>query len=249
MCVCVHVFTLRALLFVSVCSHLHLLVQPFAEITALTDVQEGIIVRCIQRLYELLRDVRNAARIIGDPRLFNKMEEAMGIIKRDIVFAASLYTQWAWCFQHESVLYIFLSFVGCLTSLQRASVSLRQICSDNCTCYHTEIEFADQTFYLSQSQYTDIGPSCPGADPITPGAWQGASIFKLLTWVDLEKRSMAKAWIKPRSAALEADALTTRPTRWLFCMFLCWTNIPPVKNLVRFDWETIQTDGRSHEFY
>ncbi|KAL8606412.1 hypothetical protein ACOMHN_060317 [Nucella lapillus] len=67
--------------------------MPFSEITNLTDVQEGIIVRCIQRLYELLRDVRNAARIIGEPILFNKMEEAMSLIKRDIVFAASLYTQ------------------------------------------------------------------------------------------------------------------------------------------------------------
>lgn len=67
--------------------------QPFAEITALTDVQEGIIVRCIQRLHELLRDVRGAARIIGDPILCSKMDEAMTLIKRDIVFAASLYTQ------------------------------------------------------------------------------------------------------------------------------------------------------------
>ena len=67
--------------------------QPFAEITGLTDVQEGIIVRCIQRLHETLRDVRNAARIIGDPVLYRKMEEASLMIKRDIVFAASLYTQ------------------------------------------------------------------------------------------------------------------------------------------------------------
>ncbi|PVD21624.1 hypothetical protein C0Q70_17423 [Pomacea canaliculata] len=67
--------------------------MPFAEITALTDVQEGIIVRCIQRLHELLRDVRGAARIIGDPILCSKMDEAMTLIKRDIVFAASLYTQ------------------------------------------------------------------------------------------------------------------------------------------------------------
>ncbi|XP_062604203.1 superkiller complex protein 2-like [Saccostrea cucullata] len=66
---------------------------PFAEITGLTDVQEGIIVRCIQRLHETLRDVRNAARIIGDPVLYRKMEEASNMIKRDIVFAASLYTQ------------------------------------------------------------------------------------------------------------------------------------------------------------
>lgn len=67
--------------------------MPFSEITALTDVQEGIIVRCIQRLNETLRDVRNAARIIGDPVLYQKMEEASSMIKRDIVFAASLYTQ------------------------------------------------------------------------------------------------------------------------------------------------------------
>jgi antiviral helicase SKI2 len=35
--------------------------------------------------------VRNAARIIGDATLYNKMEEAAVLIKRDIVFAASLY--------------------------------------------------------------------------------------------------------------------------------------------------------------
>ncbi|KAJ8300200.1 hypothetical protein KUTeg_021719 [Tegillarca granosa] len=55
------------------------------EITGLTDVQEGIIVRCIQRLHETLRDVRNAARIIGDPVLYRKMEEASSMIKRDIL--------------------------------------------------------------------------------------------------------------------------------------------------------------------
>jgi len=67
--------------------------MPFSEITNLTDVQEGIIVRCIQRLNETCRDVRNAARIIGDPKLGEKMEETSTMIKRDIVFAASLYTQ------------------------------------------------------------------------------------------------------------------------------------------------------------
>ena len=38
--------------------------------------------------------------------------------------------------------------VGCLTSHQQASVSQGRICSDNLTCCHTEIEVADQTFYL-----------------------------------------------------------------------------------------------------
>merc|ERR1711936_1014566 len=66
---------------------------PFSDITQLTDVQEGIIVRTIQRLDETLRDVKDAARVIGDPVLYQKMDAASAIIKRDIVFAASLYTQ------------------------------------------------------------------------------------------------------------------------------------------------------------
>ena len=31
---------------------------------------------------------------MGDPVLTSKMEQASNLIKRDIVFAASLYTQW-----------------------------------------------------------------------------------------------------------------------------------------------------------
>ena len=48
------------------------------------------------------------------------------------------------------------------------------ICSDNFTCCHTETEVADPTFHLTQSQYTDTGPTSPSADPTTPGAWQGS---------------------------------------------------------------------------
>ena len=64
-------------------------------------------------------------------------------------------------------------FVSCLTSQQHASVSQGRICTYNFTCCHTEIEAADQTFYLTQSQYIDTGPTSPSADPVTPGAWQG----------------------------------------------------------------------------
>ena len=64
----------------------------FAKITELTDVQEGLIVRCIQRLDEALTDVRKAAHIVGDPVLERKVVDASAAIKRDIVFAASLYT-------------------------------------------------------------------------------------------------------------------------------------------------------------
>nr|XP_020514451.2 helicase SKI2W-like [Labrus bergylta] len=66
--------------------------MPFAEIAMLTDVQEGTVVRCIQRLDEVLKEVRQAARIVGDSVLGSKMEKASLAIRRDIVFTASLYT-------------------------------------------------------------------------------------------------------------------------------------------------------------
>ncbi|THH29341.1 hypothetical protein EUX98_g4845 [Antrodiella citrinella] len=65
--------------------------MPFEQITELTDVAEGTVVRVITRLDETCREVRDAARVIGDTELFKKMEEAQIKIKRDIVFAASLY--------------------------------------------------------------------------------------------------------------------------------------------------------------
>ena len=67
-----------------------------------------------------------------------------------------------------------LLLVARLTSQQHASVSQGRICSDNFKCCHTEIEVADQTFHLTQSQYTDTGPTSPSADPIMLGAWQGS---------------------------------------------------------------------------
>ena len=57
--------------------------QPFQQITDLTDVAEGTIVRVITRLDETCREVRDAARVIGDAELFKKMEEAQNLIKRD----------------------------------------------------------------------------------------------------------------------------------------------------------------------
>ena len=76
--------------------------------------------------------------------------------------------------QQQQQQYCFVLLFGCLTSQQHASVSQGRICSDNFTCCHTEIEVADQTFQLTQSQYTDTGPTSPSADPRTPGAWQGS---------------------------------------------------------------------------
>ena len=45
----------------------------------------------------------------------------------------------------------------------------------NFTCCHTEMEAADQTFHLTQSQYIDTGPTSPSTDLITSGAWQGSN--------------------------------------------------------------------------
>ena len=77
---------------------------------------------------------------------------------------------WEWVPQEGAGL---LSFVGCLTFQQHASVSQGRICSDKCTCYQAEIEVADQTFYLTQSQYTDTRQTSPSNDPKTPGAGLG----------------------------------------------------------------------------
>ena len=65
-------------------------------------------------------------------------------------------------------------FVGCLTSQQQASVILGWICSNKFMHCHTEVQAADQTFYLTQSQYTDTRLTSPSVDPIMPGAWQGS---------------------------------------------------------------------------
>lgn len=65
--------------------------MSFNRITDLTDVLEGTIVRVITRLDETCREVKNAARIIGDPTLFTKMQTCQEMIKRDITATASLY--------------------------------------------------------------------------------------------------------------------------------------------------------------
>ena len=94
-------------------------------------------------------------------------------------------------------------FVGCLASQQRASVSQGQTCSDNFTCCHTEIEAAGQTFHLTQSQYTDTGPTSPSTDPITPGAWQGShwnANFEVTGMTRPRKKSRRKRDSNPGSS-------------------------------------------------
>ncbi|EFW17000.1 translation repressor [Coccidioides immitis H538.4] len=65
--------------------------MSFNRITDLTDVMEGTIVRVITRLDETCREVKSAAKLVGDPSLYTKMQTAQEMIKRDVIFAASLY--------------------------------------------------------------------------------------------------------------------------------------------------------------
>ena len=110
-----------------------------------------------------------------------------------------------------------LLFVGCLTSKQHASVTQGRICLDNCTCCHTEIEVADQTFHLTQSLCTNTWPTSPSADPKMPGAWQ-SSHWSTNFWVTGMTPPSKNLWCKREpnfgSSAPEADALTARSTRW-----------------------------------
>jgi len=65
--------------------------DTFAEICKLTSIFEGNIIRGLRRLEELVKQLVNAAKAIGNTELENKFAEIITKIKRDIVFAASLY--------------------------------------------------------------------------------------------------------------------------------------------------------------
>ncbi|GAU19145.1 hypothetical protein TSUD_79680, partial [Trifolium subterraneum] len=65
--------------------------SKFYEIMEITQVFEGSLIRAIRRLEEVLQQLIEAAKSIGETELEEKFEEAVSKIKRDIVFAASLY--------------------------------------------------------------------------------------------------------------------------------------------------------------
>ena len=122
--------------------------------------------------------------------------------------------------------------VGCLMSQHHARVFQGRICTDNFTCCHTEIEVADQTFYLTQSQNTDTGSTSPNADPIKPGSWQGShwsANVKSLVWLDPEKIP-AQARFEPgnflfRGGRLKPLGGQTTQTVKLSYIWLCdWLN-------------------------
>lgn len=63
----------------------------FKEIMEISVEAEGTVVRVITWLDEICREVKTASIIIGNTNLHMKMSQAQELIKRDIVFAASLY--------------------------------------------------------------------------------------------------------------------------------------------------------------
>ncbi|GAB2212831.1 hypothetical protein Drorol1_Dr00020827 [Drosera rotundifolia] len=65
--------------------------SKFYQIMEMTPVFEGSLIRAIRRLEEVLQQLKLAAISIGETELESKFEEAVSVIKRDIVFAASLY--------------------------------------------------------------------------------------------------------------------------------------------------------------
>lgn len=57
----------------------------------MTDVYEGSLIRIFKRLEELLRQMAEAAKVMGSEELQKKFEEALTKVKRDIIATQSLY--------------------------------------------------------------------------------------------------------------------------------------------------------------
>ncbi len=57
----------------------------------MTDVYEGSLIRVFRRLEEALRQMAQAAKVMGNEELEKKFEESLTKVRRDIVAAQSLY--------------------------------------------------------------------------------------------------------------------------------------------------------------
>lgn len=63
----------------------------FACDSKMTDIYEGSLIRLFRRLEEVLRQMVQAAKVMGSEDLAEKFTEAMGKIVRDLIAAQSLY--------------------------------------------------------------------------------------------------------------------------------------------------------------
>jgi ATP-dependent RNA helicase DOB1 len=57
----------------------------------MTDVYEGSLIRVFRRLEEALRQMAQAAKVMGSEELEKKFEESLSKVRKDIVAAQSLY--------------------------------------------------------------------------------------------------------------------------------------------------------------
>ena len=125
-------------------------------------------------------------------------------------------------------------------------VYLRDGSAQTIVCASTPRQVADQTFRLTQSQYTDTGPTSPSTDPKiqAPGRVAiGVPIFNSLVWLNPEK-SWWKRDSNPGSSALEADTLTTRLTRQLYQFWSHWYNWTGVVEKAGLDPQTSCSQGK-----
>lgn len=63
----------------------------FAQICKMTDVYEGSLIRLFRRLEELLRQIAQASKVMGNEDLEKKFTAALDMVRRDLVAAQSLY--------------------------------------------------------------------------------------------------------------------------------------------------------------
>ncbi len=63
----------------------------FADVLKISSVFEGSLVRAVRRQVELLAQLVAAAKVVGEVGLAGSFEEVVEKMKRDIIFAASLY--------------------------------------------------------------------------------------------------------------------------------------------------------------
>ena len=57
----------------------------------MTDVYEGSLIRLFRRLEELLRQIAQAAKVMGSESLEEKFTKSLELVRRDLVAAQSLY--------------------------------------------------------------------------------------------------------------------------------------------------------------
>ena len=65
----------------------------FYQICELTYIDEGVIVRAIRSMDNICKGVITFAELVGNASLVEKMNQCRDLIKRDIIFAASLYLE------------------------------------------------------------------------------------------------------------------------------------------------------------